>query len=140
MGLVRAQMLRERLLASLSLFFAVVALALAAVGLYGLLNYSVTWRRREIGIRIALGAGPEQVARRVITGVVGMVAVGLIAGMAGGIASGRFVASLLFEVKPSDPQAVAVPVLALIGAAFIAAGHPLLRAIRIDPAETLRSE
>jgi predicted permease len=139
-NLVREQMLRERLLATLSLFFAIVALALAAIGLYGLLSYCVAWQRKEIGIRLALGAGPARVARRVVTGVIVMVAVGLIAGVAGGMACGRFVASLLFEVKASDPGAVAIPVLALIGAAIVAAGHPLIRAMRIDPAETLRSE
>jgi len=137
---VRLQLLRERLLATLSLFFAMVALALAAVGLYGVLNYSVAWRRREIGIRMALGAGPAQVVRRVLVGLMSMVALGLIAGVAGGVACGRFVASLLFEVKPSDPGAVATPVIALLAAALLAAAHPLMRAVRIDPVETLRSE
>jgi predicted permease len=134
------QMLRERLLATLSFFFAMVALVLAAVGLYGVLNYSVTWQRREIGIRIALGARPVDVVRRTTSGLLTMVAAGLLAGLAGGIACGRLMESLLFEIKPTDPGTLAAPLLILLAAALLAALPPAIRATRIDPAETLRSE
>jgi len=137
---LRWQMLRERLLATLSLFFGVVALVLAAIGLYGVLNYSVTWRRREIGIRMALGARPAHVVRRVTTDMLGMVCLGSAIGLAGGLASGRFIESLLFEVKSTDPGSVAAPILILAGAAMLAALPPAIRAVQIDPAQTLRSE
>jgi ABC-type antimicrobial peptide transport system permease subunit len=137
---LRWQMLRERLLATLSFFFAVVALVLAAVGLYGVLNYSVTWQRREIGIRIALGARPAHVVRRATSGLLAMVMVGLLVGLAAGIACGRLTEGLLFEIKATDPGTVIAPLLALIGAALAATLPPAVRATRIDPAQTLRSE
>jgi len=137
---VRWHLLRERLLAALSSFFAIVALVLAAVGLYGVLNYSVTQRRREIGIRMALGAGSAQVVRGVTAGLIGVVSLGLLIGLAGGVACGRFVESLLFEVKSADPGAVVTPLLTLVGAGLLAALAPAIRAVQIDPAQTLRSE
>jgi ABC-type antimicrobial peptide transport system permease subunit len=137
---LRWHTLRERLLATLSFFFAMVALVLAAVGLYGVLNYSVTWQRREIGIRIALGARPADVIRQTTEGLFTMVAIGLLAGIAGGIGCGRLMESLLFEIKPTDPGTVAAPLLTLLGAAVAATLPPVIRATRIDPAQTLRSE
>jgi ABC-type antimicrobial peptide transport system permease subunit len=137
---LRWQMLRERLLATLSLFFAIVALVLAAVGLYGVLNYSVTCQRREIGIRLALGARPFQIVRRTTTGLFVIVGVGLVAGLAAGIACGRLVESLFFEVKATDPGTVTVPLLTILAAALAASLPPALRATHIDPAQTLRSE
>ena len=80
-GLVRRQMVRERLLATLSIFFALLALLLAAIGLYGVLNYAVTQQRREIGLRMALGARPSHVVRRVVTEMLLTVALGAIAGV-----------------------------------------------------------
>jgi predicted permease len=137
---VRRQMIRERLLATLSLFFAIVALVLAAIGLYGVLNYSVVQQRREIGIRLALGARSGHVVRRVTVGIFGMVFVGLAIGLAMGLASGRFLEALLFGVKTTDLSVVAAPILTLLGAVVLAALPPVIRAVRIDPARTLRSE
>lgn len=137
---VRWQMLRERLLAALSLFFAIVALSLAAIGLYGILNYSVTQQRREIGIRMALGARSAHVVRRVTAGLVGMVCLGSAIGMVVGFASARFIESLLFEVKATDLGTVLVPILTLLAAALLAGLPPVIRAVRIDPAQSLRSE
>ena len=134
------RLIRERLLAALSLFFAVVALMLGGVGLYGVLNYSVVRRRREIGIRIALGAPAAHVVRRVTGAPLAMVVLGAAAGLAGGLASARFVESLLFEVKATDASMLTAPVLALLAAAALAALAPALRAVRTDPALTLRSE
>jgi putative ABC transport system permease protein len=134
------QLVRERLLAVLSLFFAMVALALAAIGIYGVLNYAVAQRRREIGIRMALGARSAQVVRRVTSDAAGVVALGAAAGVAAGLASGRFVETLLFEVKATDPGSVLTPLLALAAIALLAALPPAIRAVRIDPAKTLHSE
>ena len=139
-ALVRRQTIRERLLATLSFFFAIVALVLAAIGLYGVLNYSVVQQRREIGIRLALGARSAHVVRRVTAGIFGMVFVGLAIGLAMGLASGRFLKALLFGVKTTDLGAVAAPILTFLGAVVLAALPPVIRAVRIDPARTLRSE
>jgi ABC-type antimicrobial peptide transport system permease subunit len=137
---VRGHLLRERVLATLSLFFAVVALVLAAVGLYGVLNYSVTQQRREIGIRMALGARAADVVRGVTTRSMALVALGLGLGLAAGVAASRVVESLLYGVRPTDWDAITVPALALLAAAVVAAAPPALRAARVDPARTLRSE
>jgi ABC-type antimicrobial peptide transport system permease subunit len=137
---VQQQLVRERLLATLSLFFAAVALLLAAVGLYGVLNYAVIQRRREIGVRMALGARAAHVVRRVTAEMLSPVGIGAIVGLAGGVAFGRLVQSILFEVKATDVASVATPLLALAVAAVLAALPPALRAVRIDAAQTLRSE
>ena len=137
---VRWHLLRERLLAALSAFFALVALVLAAIGLYGVLHHAVTVREREIGIRMALGARPANVIRGVTGAAIGVVCLGLILGSCGGVAAGRVVQALLFEVKATDPEALTIPALILLGAAFLAALPPALRAARTDPAQTLRSE
>jgi predicted permease len=137
---VRQQMLRERLLATLSTFFALVALLLAGIGLYGVLNYAVIRQRREIGIRMALGARAPHVVRRVTIPMVRMVGVGSVIGLAGGLAFGRVVEALLFQVRPTNPASLMVPLLALGAVATLAALPPVFRAVRIDPAQTLRSE
>ncbi len=139
-GLVKRQMLRERLLATLSLFFAVVALVLACIGLYGVLNYGVVQRRREIGVRMALGARAAHVARGVTREMVLAVAAGSLIGLAGGLGFGRVVERLLFQVKALDPVMLLIPLLTLAAATALAALPPILRAVRIDPAQTLRSE
>jgi ABC-type antimicrobial peptide transport system permease subunit len=137
---VQSHTIRERLLAMLSLFFAVVALILAAVGLFGVLSYAVVRRTREIGIRLALGAQPEHVARKVTTEVFGMLILGSIAGLAAGLAAERYIESLLYQVKATDARMLALPVVTIFTAALLAALPPVLRAVRIDPATALRSE
>ena len=139
-GLVAQHMIRERLLATLSLFFAVVALVLAGIGMYGVLNYSVIQQRREIGIRMALGARSAHVVRRVVTDLFTMLCVGLVIGLAAGLAGRRLVERLLFEVKATDAAMVLVPVLTLLAGGALAALPPAIRAVQIDPAQTLRSE
>lgn len=140
MELVEAQTIRERLLAMLSLFFAAVSLALACVGLYGVLNYSVVQRRREIGIRLALGAKAGDVARRVTTEIFAMLLLGSVTGLVLGIASERYLAKLLFGVRATDWPMLAAPVITILVAAIAAAIPPVIRAVRINPAVTLRSE
>lgn len=137
---VRRHIVRERLLATLSLFFAVVALILAATGLYGVLNYTVTRRQREIGIRIALGARSSHVLSRVTADITTMIGLGSAIGLAAGLMSARFIETLLFEVKATDVGMIALPVIALASVAFFASLPPAIRSARIDPAQTLRSE
>ncbi len=132
--------IRERLLAALGLFFAAAALLLAGIGLYGVLDYSVVQRRREIGIRIAIGAQAADVARRVSAEALAMVLLGAAAGLLCGIFAAQYIRTLLFGVEPTDPAAIAAPAAILLFCAFIAAVPPVLRAVRTDPAAVLHSE
>jgi predicted permease len=138
--LVQSQMVRERLLATLSLFFASVALILAAVGLYGVLNYAVLERRRELGIRIALGATARDIAGRVTIGAFLLIAVGSGIGIGLALELERYIEALLYHTKGNDPQTLVLPLITLLGAAALAALPPVARAIRIDPAALLRAE
>lgn len=138
--LVDSHTVRERLLALLSAFFAAVALILAGVGLYGVLNYSVLQRRREIGIRMALGAMPGEVARRVMFEVLLMLGLGSAVAVTAGLASERYLAELLYQVKATEWTMLAVPILTLAAAAILAGLAPVLQAVRTDPANVLRAE
>jgi ABC-type antimicrobial peptide transport system permease subunit len=133
-------MLRERLLATLSVFFATVALLLAGIGLYGVLNYAVIQQRHEMGIRMALGATALHIVRRVTRSVLAMVSLGVVIGLTAGVGFARVVEPLLFHVKATDPATLMSPILILAGVAVIAAFAPAIRAARIDPARTLRAE
>jgi predicted permease len=139
-ALIDAQTVRERLLAMLALFFAVVALLLAGVGLYGVLDYSVFRSRREIGIRMAIGARALDIVRRVTLDIVAWIFAGSLAGLALGIAYARYIESLLYQAKATDLSALAAPALALLAAAIVAALPPVIRAVHIDPVNVLRSE
>jgi predicted permease len=136
----QATTVRERLLAMLALFFAIVALTLAGIGLYGVLDYSVLQRRREIGIRMALGAQAFDIARRVTAEVFSVVLVGAALGLGLGMASARYIETLLYQVKPTDASMLALPLLTILAAALLAALPAVIRAIRIDPANMLRTE
>ena len=137
---IRWRLVRERLLATLSLFFAVVALVLAAVGLYGVLNYSVTRRRREIGIRMALGARVGHVVRIVTSDAALIVCLGSLAGVAAGVMTGRLIEAMLYEIKPTGLDTIGAPILILALVSLVASLPPAFRAARVDPAQTLRSE
>jgi ABC-type antimicrobial peptide transport system permease subunit len=136
----QAQTVRERLLAMLALFFGVVAVVLAGVGLYGVLHYSVLERQREIGIRMAIGAQVVAVVRIVTVDVFLMVLVGAAAGLTSGLALVRYMAALFYEVKPTDLAMLAFPWLALLGTAVLASLPPVARAARIDPVTLLSAE
>jgi predicted permease len=138
--LVRAQTLRERLLAMLALFFAAVALLLAGIGLYGVLDYGVLQRRREIGIRMAIGAQAAGIARLVTLDALSMVLAGAFAGVALGIASARYLTALLYQVKPTDLAMLALPSVVLLAAAVLAALPAVIHAVRVDPVTTLRGD
>jgi ABC-type antimicrobial peptide transport system permease subunit len=133
-------LVRDRLLALLSGFFGMVALLLVGIGSYGVLSYSVVQRTREIGIRMALGARACQVIRLVITDIAVVVALGVVAGLAGGFGLGRYVTSLLFEVKPGHAATVVFPLLGLLFGCLFAAVPPTLRAVRLNPVVALRQE
>ena len=129
-----------RFQAALLSSFAGLALLLAALGLYGLISYGAALRRREIGIRIALGARPRQILRLVTAGGLKLVVLGLAIGCAAALVATRLLSSLLFEVRPTDP-ATYLTIAAVLLAVGIAAGAiPARRAARIDPLEALRSE
>jgi ABC-type lipoprotein release transport system permease subunit len=132
--------LRERLLARLALFFGLVALLLAGVGLYGVLDYSVLQRRHEIGIRMALGAPAARIACHVTSDVSLTVLSGALGGLALGMAAVHYVESLLYQVKATDPAMLALPALAILAAAILAALPPVIRAVQTDPLTVLRSE
>jgi predicted permease len=138
--LVEAQTVRERLLAMLALFFASVALLLAGVGLYGVLDYSVLQRRREIGIRRAIGAKASHIAGRVTREVFAMVLAGAAAGLALGMVSVPYIEGLLYGVNTGDAAALALPAFTIVAVALLAAAPAVVRALRIDPAKMLRSE
>ncbi len=138
--LLDAQTVRERLLAMLATFFAGIALLLAGIGLYGVLNYSVLQRRREIGIRMAVGARHSRIAWLVTADVFQMVVVGGAAGCVLGMGSARYVESLLYQVKAAELDIAALPPLAILSVAVVAILPAILRAMRIEPAEILRSE
>jgi putative ABC transport system permease protein len=138
--LVDDSLIRERLLALLSGFFAIVAAVLAAVGLYGVLSYSLVRRRREIGIRVALGARRSSVVRLVLSDIAVVTALGLAAGIFGGNLLARAVTKLLYEVQPTDMASIALPLGCLLAAAALAGARPAVRAARVDPALALREE
>jgi predicted permease len=131
---------RPQLLARLLTAFGVLALALAALGTYGVLSYVVTERRREIGIRMALGAERSQVLGLVMRQGVVMAGVGLLAGLIAAFLLDKVMGSLLFGVSPTDPMTLAAVVITLVAAAALACYLPARRATRLDPMVVLRDE
>ena len=131
---------RPRLLAQLLGAFAGLALLLAAVGTYGVLSYMVTERRREIGIRMALGAARSSVIALVMKQGLQATVMGVVVGVAGALAVNRLMASLLFGVRPTEPATLAVVVLTMTLVAAIACWLPAWRASRLDPNVVLRAD
>ena len=124
---------RERFSLVLMTAFAVVALALATLGLYGVLAYTVRQRSTEIGIRIALGATAGQVRAIVLRQAAVVVGIGLAAGLAGALAMGRWLETLAFGIAPSDPRLLLASVVVPALTALVAAWLPAQRAARVEP-------
>lgn len=133
-------LLRERLLAGLSTFFAGLALLIAFVGLYGALAYAVSRRTREIGVRMALGASRAVVVRMVVGEGLGVTLLGLVLGVPAALAAGIVVRSLLFGLRPSDPAILAAASALFVGVGALAGVRFGLRAAGVDPMTTLRHE
>jgi putative ABC transport system permease protein len=137
---VEASLSQERLLAILSGLFGALALLLAGLGLYGVTAYAVSRRRREIGIRMALGAGPNGVVLLVLSRVTVLVGLGVAIGAGVSLWASKFVAALLYGLEPRDPVTL-IGAAAMLAAVAGAAGWlPARRASQIDPSVVLRSE
>jgi predicted permease len=137
---IRDNVFLDRMISILSSAFAVLATLLAAVGLYGVLAYSVAQRTREIGVRMALGADAGRVRVMVLRQVGGMMVVGGIIGLVGALGLGKAASSLLFGLKGSDPVVFALSLLVLMLVAFGAGYVPARRASEVDPIQALRYE
>jgi ABC-type antimicrobial peptide transport system permease subunit len=130
----------DRMMTTLSSLFAGLATLLAAVGLYGVLAYTVSQRTREIGLRMALGAAPGRVRGMVLRQVAWMTLVGGIVGLAGAVGVGYSAGSILFELKAWDPAVLAISAVSLTVVAMAAGFVPARRASLIDPMRALRYE
>ncbi|MFL6279066.1 MAG: FtsX-like permease family protein, partial [Vicinamibacterales bacterium] len=117
-----------------------MALLLGIAGIYGVISYSVSQRTREIGIRVALGARNEQVVRMFVSHGARLAAVGIVFGLLAAAGLTRFLSTLLFNVKRSDPLTYVLVCAALVSAAMIASYVPALRATSVDPVQALRAE
>src|SRR5215510_13279173 len=137
---VESSWAQERLFASLSGFFGLLALSLAAIGLYGVMAYSVTRRRNEIGIRLALGAGRRDVIRLALGESLRLVALGVGIGLATALATTRLISAQLFGLAPTDPLTITMATLLLVGVAALAGYLPARKAAQTDPMLALRNE
>jgi ABC-type antimicrobial peptide transport system permease subunit len=137
---IRDGLLRERLLATVSGFFGLLAVLIAAVGLYGVISYMVVRRTNEIGIRMALGARQSHIIQAVVSRAALLVAIGIVAGVVIGMAAAQAVRSMLFGVQPYDLPTLAIATVALIAVAVAASLVPAFRAVRLDPSSALRSD
>jgi len=138
--LMSESMARRRLSMFLLAIFAGVALALAAVGIYGIMSYSVAQRAHEVGIRMALGAGSMDVVRMVLGQSLGLTLAGILVGLLGSLALTNFLSSLLFNIKATDATTFLLVALILAVVALVASFVPAYRATTVDPVDALRQE
>jgi putative ABC transport system permease protein len=137
---VGATLARPRAVSVLLTAFAVLALVLAGVGVYGVMAYSVSQRTQEIGVRMALGATAESVFRMVLGQALRLVAIGVVAGLVAAAMSTRLLDTLLFQTEALDPQIFALTALVLVLVAAFASFVPARRGTRITPTDALRAE
>jgi ABC-type antimicrobial peptide transport system permease subunit len=137
---IRESLFVERLVAGLAAAFGFVAMALAGIGLYGVMSYAVSLRTREIGIRVALGAERRAVLAMVLEEVAILTVIGVAIGLPVGYGLGRLVESQLFGIQARDPLTLAVATATLVSAALLAGYLPASRATRVDPVVALRWE
>jgi putative ABC transport system permease protein len=138
--MVGESLVRPRFLSVLLMAFSGIALALAGVGIYGVMAYSVSQRTQEIGVRMALGASTGQVLKMVLGQGAKMTAVGIAIGLGGAFVLTRLIAKLLFEVSVTDPMTFAGVVVLLSVVALLACYIPARRATKVDPMIALRYE
>jgi ABC-type antimicrobial peptide transport system permease subunit len=138
--LVDASLVRERFSMTLMTAFAALALLLCASGIYGIISFTTAQRTREIGVRMALGADNRSIQRMVLREGSGVIAVGLVIGLAGAALTARYVQALLFEVHPGDPLTIGTVCLLLAIVGLAACVVPARRATRVDPLVALRAE
>jgi len=131
---------QEITFAKLCVGFAILALVIACVGLYGAVSYNVARRTSEIGIRMALGAQRARVVGLILRDVLVLAVAGLAIGLATALSTSKFVASFLYGIKPNDPKALILAVITLLAAALLAGYVPARKAARIDPMTALRHE
>ena len=122
------------------LALALVAVLLAGLGIYGVLAYTVAQRRGEIGVRLALGAEPRQIARRVVWDGLAIVLIALLPGLMFGLFAARQLNPLLFGVAPNDPTTIVATVALCLGMSLIGAVLPALRAVKVSPMSVMRTE
>ena len=131
---------QERIFASLTSGFGILALVLACIGIYGIMAYTVSRRTNEIGIRLALGAQPGRVLRMVLSEAWWLAILGVVVGLGAALAMGRLIASMLFGLRPYDPSTLVMAGLLLIFVALAASWIPARRAANVDPMQALRHE
>src|SRR5438270_4102865 len=138
--ILAADFQQENMIATLTMLFGVLGLILAAVGLYGVMAYTVEQRTSEIGVRMALGADRSSVVRMVLRGAFSQIAIGLGLGVPLAIAAGRLMTRQLFGVAPWDPGMLTIATLFLCAAALVASWIPAARAASVEPMVALRTE
>ena len=131
---------QEKLVSTLSSFFAVLALVLACIGLYGIMSYAVARRTNEIGIRMALGAESYRILRMVLREAVALVMLGIVIGVAAALAASRLIGTMLYGLKPTDPVTLLAAVGVMAVVAVLAGYIPARRAASVDPMVALRRE
>ena len=139
-SMISASVQRQRFGTMLMLLAASLALVLAALGTYSVLSYTVQRRRREVGVRIALGASRSNIVRLVLGDTVLLTTIGLVVGLAGALALSRVLAAQLYEVSPRDPVTFVLTAVTLTIVAMVAAWLPTRRATEVDPMITLRAD